>query len=203
MDPRFQTSFIPKKPLISNSKPVSRTINLFGLIATLVFIATVGLAVSVFFYDRLIVNQIIESKATLERAKGAFEPELINKIVRLDTKIGVAKGLLSDHLSASHFFDIVSKITLKTVRFKSYSFGFLAKDKIVLSMKGQAQSFTAVALQSDALNAEKSLKDTVISDLSLDAIGTISFTVVANIDPAVVLSQEIIKASDRSQSTTN
>ena len=111
MDPRFQTSFIPKKPLVGGASTPSKTINLFALIATLIFIATLTLAVGVFFYNRLVIGQINENKATLERAKGAFEPDLINKIVRLDDRIGVAEGLLNEHLATSYFFDIIERAT--------------------------------------------------------------------------------------------
>lgn len=203
MDPRFQTSFIPKKPVMGSSSSPTKTINLFALIATLIFIATIALAISVFFYNSLIVKQITDAKTTLDRAKGAFEPDLINKIVRLDTRIGVAQTLLANHLATSYFFDIIERVTLKTVRFKDFSFEYLAKDKVLVSMKGQAQSFTSVALESDALNAEKTLKDTIISDLALDAIGTVSFNVVTTVDSSSVIFKDILKQTASLQSTTN
>lgn len=194
MDPRFQTSFIPKKPLISTTKPSSKTINLFALVATLIFVSTIALAVGVYFYNNLLLSQITDSKATLERAKGAFEPDTINKIVRLDNRINVAEGLLNNHIASSYLFDVISRVTLKTVRFKNLNYQYLAKDKILVDMKGQAQSFTSVALESDALNAEKALKNPVIGDLALDALGTVSFSVTATIDPTAIVYKDVIKS---------
>lgn len=203
MDPRFQTSFIPKKPLISTSQAPTKIINLFALIATLIFISTLALAGGVYFYDNLLLTQIDESKATLERAKNAFEPDTINKIIRLDTRIGVAQGLLNEHLATSYLFDIISASTLKTIRFKNFSFQYLAKDKILVSMKGQAQSFTSVALESDTLNKIKNLKDTIISDLALDSSGTVSFLVTTTVDPSAIVYKDIIRKNTTVDSTTN
>lgn len=187
MDPRFQTSFIPKKPVITQS-PVSRSsnIDLFSLIAMVLFILSLGLSGGVFFWQNLITKDIETKKATLERARDAFEPDLIKKIIRLDSRIENGKVLLASHISVTRLFDALSTITLRGVRFRDFSFSYLAKDKIEVSMKGQAQSFAAVAIQSDFFNQQKYLKNTLIGDLSLEPTGTIGFSVNTTIDPELV-----------------
>jgi hypothetical protein len=202
MDPRFQTSFIPKKPVLNSTGSASKTINLFTLIGTLLFIMTVALAVGVYFYNSFVIKQIVESKKTLELAKDAFNPDLINKIVGLNKKIEASRGLLSGHLAMSYYFDTIGRLTLKNVRFRDFAFEFLSKDKVTLSMKGQAQSFESVALQSDALNAEKTLKDAVISSFALNSDGTVSFDVTASIVPTSVIYQDIIKAQNQNIEAT-
>ena len=193
MDPRFQTSFIPKKPIVTQAGvSSSSTINLFSLIATTLFIISIALAGGAFFYKGLLVKQIEANKATLERAKGAFEPELIEQIIRLDTRIETSKKLLASHLSITPFFDLLSNVTLRSVRFKDFSFSYLAADKIQVEMKGQAESYSAVALQSDLLNTQKNLKETIISDMALEPLGTISFKIETTIDPSLVLYSEAL-----------
>ena len=187
MDPRFQTSFIPKKPVITQS-PVSRSsnIDLFSLIAIVIFILSLGLSGGIFFWQNLITKDIETKKATLERARDAFEPDLIKKIIRLDSRIENGKTLLGSHVSVTRLFDALSTITLRGVRFRDFNFSYLAKDKIEVSMKGQAQSFAAVAIQSDFFNQQKYLKNTLIGDLSLEPTGTIGFSVNTIIDPELV-----------------
>lgn len=187
MDPRFQTSFIPKKPIVSQGPVVqSSNINLLSLLATTLFVFSILAAGGMFAWERLVEKNIEAKKATLERARDAFEPDLIRRIIRLDSRIESSKILLNSHISVTRLFDALSTITLRGVRFKDFNFSYLAKDKVEVTMKGQAQSFAAVAIQSDFFNQQKYLKDTIIGDLALEPTGTIGFSVRTTIDPELV-----------------
>lgn len=188
MDPQFKTSFIPKKPIVAQAvgRSASSSINLFSLLATTLFIVTIALSGGVFFYKNLLAKQISADKVTLERAKGAFEPQLIEQIIRLDTRIETSKKLLAGHLAVTPFFDFLSTVTLGTVRFKDFSFSYLAPDKIGIEMKGQAQNYSSVALESDLLNSQKYLKDTIVGDMALEPTGAVSFKVTSTIDPNLI-----------------
>lgn len=186
MDPRFQTSFIPKKPIVAQPGRTASPINLFSLLATVVFIVALALSGGVFFYKQLTQKQIDANKVSLEKAKGAFEPETINQIVRLDTRLETGRKLLAGHIAVTPFFDYLSSITLKSVRFKTFEFTYLAKDKIQVEMMGQARDYASVALQSDLLNSQKDLKNTLIGDMSLESAGTIAFKVETLVDPRLL-----------------
>lgn len=202
MDPRFQTSFIPKKPIVSTPSRDVSPINLFSLLATIVFITAFATSGGMFFYKQLIEKQITQSKTDFERAKGAFEPEIVNKISRLNSRIETGKNLLDNHIAVTPFFEYLSTITLKNVRFKDFGFSYLAKDKVQVSMKGQAQNYAAVALQSDLFNAQKSLKNTMVGDLSLEASGIVAFSVSTTIDPSVFVYASSVNDSVNKASTT-
>lgn len=203
MEPQFQRSFIPKKPIVApTAARVSSPINLLSLIATVIFIVSLALAGGSYFYRGLLQKQIADDQTSLDRAKGAFEPELINQIVRLDSRIEQGKKLLSSHVSVTPLFDLLSKVTLPTVRFKDFSFAYLSPTKVSVAMKGQADSYSSIALQSDLINAQKAFSDTVISDLALDPQGTVSFSVASNIDPTLV-SYAASAAAQASQGTAN
>ena len=188
MDPRMQTSFIPKRPIVASPKMGSSSapINLFSLVATILFIGTIALSGGVFFYKNVIQKQIDEKKATLELAKGAFEPETINQIVRLDSRIEASKQLFSSHVAVTPLFDFLSSVTLRSVRFKDFSFLYISPTEITIIMKGEAQGYTAVALQSDFFNKQESLSETIIGDMALDPSGLVNFSVTTNIDPNIV-----------------
>lgn len=185
MDPQFQRSFIPKKPITVTSTRVPSTVNLFALVAIVLFIVCLGLSGAVFFYNNLLAKQIEDNKASLDRAKGAFEPELIQQIIRRDTRIETAKSLLEGHISVTPLFDYLSTVTLKSVRFRDFNFSYLASDKIQITMRAQGQSYAAVALESDLLNSQKNLHNTILSGMSLDPAGTVSFSVSTTIDPGI------------------
>ncbi|MEN9621946.1 MAG: hypothetical protein RLZZ67_380 [Candidatus Parcubacteria bacterium] len=164
----------------------SAPINLFSLLSTVVFIVVLALSGGAFFYKQYVVKQIDVNKTTFDRAKNAFEPDTVKKITRLDTRLEVGKKLLASHIAVTPFFDFLSSVTLKTVRFKDFSFAYLAKDKIQVSMKGQAQNYAAVALQSDLFDDQKQLKNTIVSGMALEAAGTVVFSVSTTLDPALL-----------------
>jgi hypothetical protein len=183
MDPRFQTSFIPKKPIVAQARTVApSSINLITLIATVLFIGVIALAGAAFFYKGLLVKQIEADKATLDRARDAFDPKLIAQIVRLDTRIETARKLMASHIAVNPLFEFISSITLQSVRFKDFSFSYAGADKIQVSMTGQARNYASVALQSDELYKQKTLQNVTVSDMTLDQSGIISFKVSALVD---------------------
>ena len=188
MDPQFKTSFIPKKPIVApaGGYRASSTINLFSLLAVTLFIIALVLSGAAFFYKSLLAKQIQSNKATLERAKGAFDPELIERIIKLDSRIETSKKLLSEHLALSPFFDFLATVTLQTGRFSDFSFSYLAKDKIKVEMKGQAESYASIALESDLLNSQKYLNGVVVGDMALEPSGMVSFKVEATVNPALI-----------------
>ncbi len=192
MDPRFQTSFIPKKPIVASTDKKGLSINLFVLFSTTLFILSIGLAVSAYVYQSILVKDLEAKKASLAKSQKQFEPELIKKIARFDSRLSIANSLVKNHLYPSSIFDLISRTTLKTVRFRDFSFSSLGKDKISVSMKGQAQSFASVALQADAFAEEKLFKNAVISDFSLDSSGVVSFSFSGTVDASVVASSSSI-----------
>ena len=201
MDPKFQTSFIPKKPITAGNDRSSGPINLFSLVGTVLFVAALALSGGVFFYQKLLVKQIEANKGSLERAKDDFDPDTINEIIRFDTRIETSKKLLSSHIAATPFFDYLSTITLRSVRFRDFSFTYLGKDNILVEMKGLAQGYAAVALQSDLLNEQKFLKDTVIGDMSLESTGNVAFSVSTKVDPSIFSYEKILGAGTPATTT--
>lgn len=188
MDQRFQTSFIPKKPIVSTTENKAVSVNLFVLLSTIIFILSISLAGSAYAYKSFLEKDLVSKKSDLSTAQKQFEPELIKKLARLDSRITVAESLIKNHLYPSSVFDLISQTTLKTVRFKDFSFAYAGKDKVAVSMKGQAQSFASVALQADAFGEQKLFKNAVISDFSLDQTGTVSFSFSGIVDASVLAS---------------
>jgi len=75
MEPKFQTSFIPKKPIISepgSRVAVSHSINIFSAIATIVFALTILTSGGVFIYKNILESQILLSDKSLNAAREAF-----------------------------------------------------------------------------------------------------------------------------------
>ncbi|PIT91030.1 hypothetical protein COU17_02550 [Candidatus Kaiserbacteria bacterium CG10_big_fil_rev_8_21_14_0_10_49_17] len=190
MEPKFKTSFIPKQP-ISSTPSVGRkrkggALSIFTLIAFILIIATIALAIGIFLYQQIITASIASKSETLDRAREAFEPALIQELIRLDERIDSAQEILNQHISPSAFFDLLERLTLTNVRFTSLSLTRIGEDRIGIEMEGQARSFNSVALQADVFGRDHAIKDPIFSDLNLDQSGNVVFTFTAFLDPTSV-----------------
>ncbi len=189
MENKFQTSFIPQKPLTQTFSQPPRTTNFFTLVSTIIFITVLALCGGVFGYQKYLQNQNAGFADQLRKITAEFQPSFLAEMTRLDNRLVSTKTLLSNHLAVSTFFDFLSKNTLKNVRFSSFSY-VSDGTKITVSMKGQANGFAAVALQSMAFGTADNLKvlrNPTIGDLNLDASGNVSFGFATYIQPNSML----------------
>ncbi|MBP9771505.1 MAG: hypothetical protein KBD16_01075 [Candidatus Pacebacteria bacterium] len=193
MAQEFQTSFIPKKTFDvgAPAKASSATTlsSILSFVGVTVFVLSILGATGVFLYERFLISSIESKKESLERAKNAFEPELIRELSRLDAKLRISQDLLDEHLAPSGIFDVLEEITLETVRFTSMTYT-LGEDGVRVSLQGEALSFASVALQSDEFGKNRAIQAPSFTGLTLDESGNVEFTVSALIDPAVVSYRE-------------
>lgn len=184
MAEQFQTSFIPKKTFDVGAPKPARTTGVVFTVAGILFALSLVSAGGVFAYERYLESSIANKREALQRAREAFEPELIRELSHLDTKIQTAEQLLNNHLAISGIFDLLQDTTLETVRFTSFSYA-IEPEGIRLSMVGEARSFSSVALQSDEFTENRFISQPVFSGLTLDEQGDVLFSATALVSPAV------------------
>jgi len=187
MDTQVPSSFIPKKPLTTMNPRGSAAMGTFVfLIALLVFVASLVSAGAAFAYKGFLTTSLAQKADTLQKAEAAFDPSTIQDLERLDSRINNAEALLQKHTTAYAIFDLLAQQTLANVQFTSFSFDFDTNGNPALSLVGQADGFSTIALQSDQLGASKVLKDVVFSGIVVQSNGRVSFNVKANIDPSLI-----------------
>ncbi|MBX4195668.1 hypothetical protein KW796_01775 [Candidatus Parcubacteria bacterium] len=193
MEPKFQSSFIPKGPLATAgivsriSRESSRSI--LGTLAVFIFTFAVLLSLGVFGYELYLNQNIKKMGVDLNSAHATLEPETITKISRLDSRIVSTGKLLDRHIVLSPLFTYLENSTLKTVRFNEFQ--YKATDKgLELSMRGQARGYAAVALQSEIFNKSPYFKQPIFADLDLDDKGNVTFSFKAYVDPTLVSYKE-------------
>lgn len=200
---QLQTSFIPKRPqVLSSAAPPlgGKSMNLFAIIAVVIFLLTVILAAGVFFYRGHLIRTIAGLDAKLAAAKKSLEPEFINEASRLYSRIEATKELFALHTAPSSLFNILEKKTLESVRFRDFSFDAHTEQEMTLSMTGEAKSFNAVALQSDVFGAEPAFLNPVFSNFNLNEQGDVVFNFKAAFDPARLRYRETVIASQPTES---
>ena len=186
MDGKFQTSFIPKKPVISSVGAGGSGRSLFMVISIFIFFVSLILTGAVFGGKKYLSSQLEKDKATFVKTQEAFDTLTIDTLVKLDKRIESAKKILKGHVAILPVFDYLESKTLKNVRFKNMKLSFLEDNAVEITMKGEARNFSAVALQSDVFAENKNFINSMISDIDLSPAGNVIFNFKTQIDPSMV-----------------
>jgi len=186
MQERVKTSFIPKAALKveRRAQPKGDPIALVNLVTGAILLVAVVASVGIFLFERLTLQSIANKEASLERSRGAFEPATIKELSRLDGRIEAGKALLAEHTALSALFDDLETRTLSSVRFSNFAYSIPSPGRVVLTMKGQAVSFNAVALQSEEFSKSSVITDPIFSNVNINSSGAIDFDFMAVVDAA-------------------
>jgi len=181
----METSFIPKKTYKKKTTKRRDYGGLFMGIAGLIFIISILAAGSVFLYDRYLNSDIERMSSDLERQKGSLEKEIIKELSKIDKKIEASKMILDNHITLISLFELLEKNTLKNVMFENM---VLSPEDggWTISMKGLADSYATIALQSDVFEEDKNMSELIFSDLAVGNDGGVVFDVTAKIDPRIL-----------------
>ena len=219
MENKFQTSFIPRKPMTpvggaaGGAGPIApkRHIagSLFVSLSTVAFVISVATAAGAFVWNTVLLTQQDSYKVELQKRENLFKPNTIQDLKNASIKLNTAKKLISDHLAVSQIFNIISLLTTEKVRFTSLDLVTGLSDGININLKGSGFNFSTVAWQSDVLNKLQEyglhniVKNPVLSDPTPDQNGTVTFNLSAAIDPKNILYDNTASAPTSASSPTS
>ncbi len=189
MEPNFQTSFIPKKPIVAEHISSTPSVGFFAVIAIFVLFTILLATGGLYFYKGVVTKQITKMQSDLNLAKNRFEPAKIAELQLLDKRLRAATEILGKHVSITPIFQALSDITMKTVRYTKFGYDIGTDGKVNVKMGGIAVGYRSVALQSDLFTTKdigKNFIDPVFSNLSLDDKGNVIFDLQFSIDPSFV-----------------
>ena len=198
MEQNFQTSFIPKKPMIEERTITSRPISFLTVVSVVIFFTVIIATGALYFYDRILVKNIIKMENDLNLAKNRFEPSKIIQLQVLDKRLRASSEILSKHIAISPIFEALQSITLKTVSYTKFSYDFddSKNAKIKVKMNGVAVGYRSVAFQSDLFAKNKYLIDPVFSNLLLDDKGNVLFDLEFSVDPTFVDYKKMLETTN-------
>lgn len=205
MEQNFQTSFIPKKPIMTEEQPASsgkKPVGLLTLISIFIFLAVVLATGGLYLYKNMLQKNITEMDANLALAKERFEPAKINQLQVLGKRLSAANQILSKHIAISPIFESLQESTMKTIRYTDFNYEF-SNDKssrIIVTMSGQAIGYRSIALQADLLAENKNIVDPTFSNLTLDEKGNVLFDLEFSVDPSFVDYRQMLLSESESTS---
>ncbi len=202
MEPKFKTSFIPKKsfeqpaPIKPRSSGSKGSLGILGLAGVVIFLLAAASAGGVYVY-RLTLESRIEDKAVqLQEAREAFQPALIRILERLDTRLKTADQLLNNHISMSGIFPLLEQATYQDIQFGEMTLLQTSEGQVQLTMQGEARDFDVVALQSDVFGGNRHILEPVFSDLDVTEEDTVTFNVRSSINRQHLLYVNRVSAGD-------
>lgn len=204
MDQNFQTSFIPKKPMIEERATISQPIGLFTIISIFIFFTVILGTGALYFYNGILTKNIAQMEKNLSLAQNRFEPSKIIQLQVLDKRLQASNEILSKHIAISPIFKTLQAITMKTIGYTKFSYDFddTKNAKIIVKMSGVAVGYKSVALQSDLFAKNKYFVDPIFSNLLLDEKGNVLFDLEFSVDPNFVDYKKTLETTSENSPTT-
>lgn len=185
MEQNFQTSFIPKKPMLKESAVSSPPVGLFMIVSLFVLFTALIATGGLYFYKGVLTKKVADMENTLNLAKNRFESSKIFELKAFDKRLIASSEILAKHFTITPIFDALEKITMKSVRFTKFSYD-LNNPTVNVKMSGVAIGYRSVALQSDLFAENKNLIDPIFSNLTLNDNGNVVFDLDFSVDPTFI-----------------
>ena len=191
MEQNFQTSFIPKKPILKENATYVRSVSIFLVISILILFTVLIATGGFYFYKGILAKKITDMENTLNLASNRFEPSKITELQNFDKRLISSSEILSKHITIIPIFNALEQLTMKSVRFTNFSYSLGegkndADEKIDVKMSGIAIGYRSIALQSDLFAKNKNLIDPIFSNLTLDNSGNVIFDLEFSVNPSFV-----------------
>jgi len=205
MESKIKSSFIPDKmPNTPKSTGTSSGAgaSLFLVLAIIVFAVTASMAAGVYLYQKLLTTDAVTKRETLQRERKLLEPSTIKMLVSLDDQLKAADDVLLRHIAPSVLFDILEKLTLKSIVFNKLEYKIGKTGNIELALSGKALNVNGVALQSEIFGKNRVIINPIFSNLNLVQDG-VEFDVTASIDMAAMRYVSTIEETYNSSDSGN
>jgi len=212
MEPKFNTSFIPKKSLQAdvggpgsttttspgNKYVKRRTVRGPGYFLTLlIFVLAVVASFSIYGYTVIVERNIDDRIAQINEMQKGFDPSEIERLAREGLRMKNAERLLSSHVTVTELFDLLEAITLKNVRYDNFEYSGALGSTPGLDLSGSSQNFQSIAVQTEQYRINQSLNNPVVTELKRLTDGSAVFDVQMTVNPRLVSFPTALQAGKR------
>ena len=190
MENSFQTSFIPKKPIVANTAAAtsSNTTSISMVVSVFILVVMLAAAGGLYFYKNYsLVKEKEKLSSNLFQIRDSFDKDTIAELEMYDKRTATAKEVLSSHIVLSPLFEKINELTLSTIQFTKFDHK-TTNNSFSVRMSGIARDYKSIALQADVFNTSKgnAFKDVIFSNLTKDKNNFVTFDVEFSVDPSLL-----------------
>lgn len=196
MEPKFQSSFIPKRPVVDSPRmlgPVKKNRNIFSVLASLMFLVAMFAVGGVFVYGKMVDRNIKDADAQLAEVRSAFEADRVQELFDASARLSSVKNLLENHYVVSEVLVMLQNLTLKTMRFDNLNYKNNGQ-KSTINLDAEAQSYNSIANQKEGFMGSGVLSESNFSDYMLTDRGLVKAKFFAVVSPRLVSYKEFINS---------
>ncbi len=202
MEPKFQTSFIPKKPggvgggLAEGSItiiPSSQSI--FVTIATTLFVVFVVISGLLFGYKMLLTGEVKKLNDGILEMKSALNEEETTDLANDHERIVSAKMLLDKHVSFSQTLELLEKNIMQKIKINTFTYS-TKQEGITLVLDLESQTYNALTKQSEVFMEEGNFNNQEFSGFSLLQNGHVNVRFFTNVISQLVNYKRVIESQN-------
>lgn len=193
MENKFQPSFIPKRPATQSMVRENRApFGFFAIVSAIIFLISLASTAGAFLYKTYVDRSLVAVTEEIDRVNREFQESLVLALERHNSRLSVAKELLTDHVAASEIFGFLEENTVANVMLTDFQFSALKEGVMNISVRGLGESFNSVALQSDRIAKLTEFESPVFTGLNLDSSGDVQFNFAAGVKPSALNYKSVI-----------
>jgi cell division protein FtsL len=157
MDPKNQSSFIPKQPTrpIAPRRQQKRVaFPLFSMLGYAMFVGAIIAAIGMFIYNQYTEQQFAQAVTELDSKIQAFRIDDFNAVMQFNQRVVEAKTLLNQHASVDQILTTVETLAVQSLTFTEVSLLRENADTVVVSIEGTGTEFDFLIFQRDLLSGQ-------------------------------------------------
>lgn len=199
--PTIPTSFVPQSNVTSRRFSAD-LVGAFGFFAYGVLGIVFLLALGVFLYGHILASDLSAKRKEIAKYDSDIKQETVRTFVRLSNRLTSSNTLLTKHIAFSTFFSSLEEIIPTTVRFTAIHLSSDSAGLTKIEGTGIAKSFNALASASAKFADDGRIKDAIFSNININKDSSVSFALVATLDPSIVVFSPNATAPNTSSAST-
>lgn len=198
MDPKLQSSFIPRKSMANIPSYQASSVTVYSIVASIMFVVALGLATVAFISKKTMIDDIVNMNKTLVETRNSFQTEMILDLKNKSYRLTEANSLLKNHLAFSNFFHFVEDTVYEGVTWNDLTYEYNKSGQVRIKLSGLARSFNSLALQYDIFENNPGLSDVALTKIAPDKSGGVSFVAEAVVSRDMILykAKEVLSVKD-------
>jgi hypothetical protein len=200
LSPSIPTSFVPKQPVSTDNRHYSSGgNNVLLIVASIILGITLVIAAGTFIYSKYLTGAESAKAAQVLAAQQSISQDKVDQFIRLRDRLTASKTLINQHVALTQFFNLLETISVQNVHFDGVDIVVADDRSATIAMTGEALNFNALAAQSNVFASQKYIKSAIFTGISVNKDSSVSFSLTANLDPALVI--ETVPPSQQTAST--